>query len=125
MIYVRRHIGTILIAFTTWTAGITIATYRERIATECAYHEGTNEGYRNGFAEGKRDRAPLGCVRIRKLGDGVEEIVPSECEPTARIEETDPEWDCATMGNRKCGPTATPPDTADHTTHRVTKTARK
>lgn len=124
MIYIRRHMATILIAFTTWTVGVSVATYRERaiankaitdyaVKAECAYHEGSDEGYRNGLAEGRRDRARL---MVRDNSDGSQEIT---------IEEDDPAWDCHTMGNRVCGASDTGVDTKDHTTQRVTKTARK
>lgn len=32
---------------------------------------------------------------------------PHRPAPTEHIDEDDPRWDCATMGNRVCGPTAT------------------
>jgi hypothetical protein len=33
-------------------------------------------------------------------------VILTGCQPTGtdRIEEDDPRWNCATMGNRECGP---------------------
>ena len=74
-----RYIAALALA--TFVAGHEIARQRERASLlpriECAYHEGTNEGYREGIADARRH--PAGCLAIRKLGPDVEEIVPSEC----------------------------------------------
>lgn len=97
--WVRHHLGVITLCFATWTAGVTIATYRERSALlpeiERAYLDGLRDA--GGAVESCRDRPDL-C---------------SDTPPIARIQEDDPAWDCTTMGNRKCGDDSHPriPDT--------------
>jgi hypothetical protein len=93
------RLTSIVLALTSACAGFAIGHYRQRSILlpeiECAYHEGTNEGYRDGIADSQR------------------------------IEEDDPRWDCHTMGNRICGDGDTGMYPSDHTTRSVTKSARK
>lgn len=101
MMWLRRNLGVITLCFATWTAGVTIATYRERATwlpeIERAYLDGLRDA--GGAVESCRDRPDL-CS----------DVTPE------RIHEDDPRWDCRTMGNGICG---------DKDTSRIPNTTRR
>lgn len=78
-----RQFMIILAAFTIGTLCAEVHALRRGESVECAYHEGYNEGVRQGQAEERAAQERYSVVY-------------------REIEEDEPGWDCKTMGNKRC-----------------------